>query len=136
MEKIRKRLVREKAIIGVYQFLISNCNKEDIANYLKDDNSFKIDGDEYNYCLEMINNTIINIDKYSNEISKYLKSGWTMERITKIEQAILLVACYEYENNLNPKTVIINEAVEITKKYSDADSYKFINGVLNNLING
>ncbi len=48
-----------------------------------------------------------------------------------MELAILLVAVDELQTE--NKSVVINEAVELTKKYCDDDSYKFINGILNNI---
>ena len=64
-------------------------------------------------------------------ISKYLK-GYTLQRIYKIDLAILKIAIYEmiYSNQKTPSKVIINEAVELAKKYSTEKSYSFVNGVL------
>ena len=50
-----------------------------------------------------------------------------------IDQAILLVGTSEYNLNKDNKKIIIDEAVRIAKEYSDDDSYKYINGVLDNL---
>ncbi len=50
-----------------------------------------------------------------------------------MELAILLVGCYELLETEQGKEVIINEAVELSKKYCDEDAYKFINGLLNKI---
>ncbi len=67
------------------------------------------------------------IDHY---ISKYLKN-WTLSRIATIDRNILRLAIYElvYETH-TPMKVVINEAVEIAKKYGTKDSFTFINAVL------
>lgn len=136
MKKLRLKLIREKAVIGVYQSLLSSIDISDIKNYLDDDKTFNRNPDEYDACVEMIESTIKNYDEYCIKISPALKTGWTIERITKLELAILLIALHEADIKSNEKQIIINEAVELTKKYCDDDSYKFINGVLNTVIDG
>ena len=63
-------------------------------------------------------------------VEKYLK-GWTLSRISKVNLAILRLALYEMMNCENvPESVVINEAVELAKKYSGAEDSKFVNGIL------
>jgi len=66
-------------------------------------------------------------------IIKFL-SGWEIDRISKIDLALLRLAVYEmlYEQGI-PNGVSINEAVELAKTYGDDDSYQFINGILGNI---
>ncbi|MBR3227206.1 MAG: transcription antitermination factor NusB [Erysipelotrichaceae bacterium] len=73
-----------------------------------------------------------NIDRYIETISPHLKR-WTFDRLNYVDQAILLEALSEMSLGLNEKGVIIDEAVRIAKEYSDEDSFKYINGVLDNL---
>ena len=65
---------------------------------------------------------------------KHLKKNWSVDRLSKIELAILIVACYELLETDQSREIIINEAVELSKKYCDNDSYKFINGLLNKVV--
>ena len=67
------------------------------------------------------------IDKRISEVSK----GWTIDRIGKVELAVLRLAVYEivYDDNI-PTSVAINEAVELSKKFGPQDSYSFVNGIL------
>ena len=67
------------------------------------------------------------IDKKISEVSK----GWTIDRIGKVELALLRLAVYEivYDDNI-PTSVAINEAVELAKKFGPQDSYAFVNGIL------
>ncbi|MBP5493590.1 MAG: transcription antitermination factor NusB [Lachnospiraceae bacterium] len=67
------------------------------------------------------------IDKRISEVSK----GWTIDRIGKVELALLRLAVYEivYDDNI-PTSVAINEAVELSKKFGPQDSYAFVNGIL------
>lgn len=56
--------------------------------------------------------------------------GWSMNRIAKVELAILRLAVFEIMYDGIPKGVAINEAVELAKKYGGDDSSAFVNGVL------
>ncbi len=68
-------------------------------------------------------------------IQKFLK-GWTISRISKIDLIIMRIAIYEmYFVEEVPAKVALNEAIELTKKFSDDDSRKFVNGVLSNVMN-
>lgn len=72
-------------------------------------------------------------DESIKEISKYL-TEWTFERLNLLEQAILLSSYTQFKYMEQPKQIVINVAVELSKKYCDETSYKFINGVLDNCL--
>lgn len=69
-----------------------------------------------------------------NQISKNLKSGWSIERISKVNTSILRIAIYEMIYGKLPYKVVINEAVELAKKYGEEVSASFINGVLASVV--
>lgn len=71
-------------------------------------------------------------EEYIETINAHL-NHWSFDRLNCIDRAILLVATSEYNTKLNDKSVVIDEAIRIAKEYSDEDSYKYINGVLDNL---
>ena len=60
---------------------------------------------------------------------KYLKD-WTMNRLNKVDQAIVALGIYELKYTDTPSIVAINEAIELSKVYSDEAVTKMINGVL------
>lgn len=64
--------------------------------------------------------------------NKYL-SNWTMDRLNKVDQAILLLGIYELKYTDTPSVVAINEAIELSKSYSDEAVTKMINGVLDKI---
>lgn len=72
--------------------------------------------------------SILNVIKENTE-------GYDIDRIYKVDLAILVLAVYEllYDKS-TPHNVVINEAVELSKKYSTEKSYSFINGVLAKVI--
>lgn len=78
---------------------------------------------------------ILELDEdLKNQISKNLKSEWSIERISKVNIAILKIAIYEILYEKTPYKVAINEAVEIAKKYGEDQSPSFVNGVLASVV--
>ena len=64
---------------------------------------------------------------------KYLKN-WKLSRISKIEHTIFMMAIYELKYMPEtPGKVVINEALELGKKYSTKESASFLNGILDNV---
>lgn len=131
--KVRKKVIREKAIIAIYQYLMASNDRNDVINNLVNDPSLKNKDHEINDALFLVENTLGNFRDYQVLIKHNLKPGWTIKRLSKMELAIMLIAVCEIVTNTTPKTVVINEAVNIAKKYCDDESYKFINGVLNQI---
>lgn len=70
------------------------------------------------------------IDKLAN---KYMKD-WTIDRLSKVDKAIVSLAIYELLNTDTPNVVAINEAIELSKKYSDEKVVKLINSVLDKIL--
>lgn len=93
-------------------------------------NNFEDDNDDF--CISIINDLKINKDNYIDEISKHLVK-WSFDRLNLVEQAILLESVAELKLNINERAVIINEAIIFAKEYGDDESYKYINGVLDNI---
>jgi N utilization substance protein B len=72
------------------------------------------------------------------EIDKLIEANakeWTFERINEVDKSILRLAIYELKFDCdNPPSVVINEALELAKRYSTPQSSKFINGILGSII--
>ena len=117
---------RERIMNSLYQHLLLNKDLE--VCFI---NNISIE-DEDDYYLIIKNDLLKNENIYISEISKYL-NNWTFDRLDYIEQSILLLAISELKQNINDKAVVIDEAVNLAKKYCGADAYKYINGVLDNL---
>ena len=69
------------------------------------------------------------IEKLAN---KYLKN-WTLDRLSKVDRAIISLGIYELMYTDVPSIVAINEAIELSKKYSDEKVVKMTNGLLDNI---
>ena len=85
-----------------------------------------------------IKDVILGIKKEENNIQNYieqnLKSDWKLNRISKMDLSILKVAIYEIKYNQIPYKVVINEAVELAKKYGEDKSKNFVNGILASIV--
>ena len=83
-----------------------------------------------------VNDSINGILTHKNEIielaNKYL-NDWSLDRLNKVDQAILSLGIYELMYTDTPSVVSINEAIELSKKYSDEKVTKMINGVLDKI---
>lgn len=73
-------------------------------------------------------------EQIKNLISKNLKSDWKIERISKVDIALLKLAIYEMVNAKIPYKVVINEVVELAKVYGEDSSPSFINGMLASIV--
>ncbi len=85
-----------------------------------------------------ITNKAKNILNHKDEIDKQIEAvsnKWKVERMDKVDKAILRLAYYEIKMDEDiPDRVAVNEAVELSKKYSSDASPKFINGILSNFV--
>lgn len=66
----------------------------------------------------------------SDQIIVKLSVDWPLDRIGKVDRSILRLALSELKSGETPQSVVINEAVELAKKYSSEEAAKFINGIL------
>ncbi len=78
---------------------------------------------------ELIKNTIIHLEAIEAMLQKH-SDNWSIERIAQLDRSILRVAIYEIMFTDTPVAIIINEAIEIAKKYSSESANKFVNGIL------
>lgn len=81
----------------------------------------------------LILGTVENISQVDSLIKKHLDS-WDFERVNKVDLAILRISVYSllYQRDIHP-TIVINEAIDISKEFGSADSFKFVNGILDNI---
>lgn len=76
---------------------------------------------------------VINILEQTDKIDKLISDAapqWPLDKLNKIDLAILRLAVYELENSDTPPKVVIDEAVELAKEFGSESSSSFINGVL------
>ncbi len=81
-----------------------------------------------------VNEIVSNKENLLKLISGNLKSDWNVERISKVNIALLEIAIYEMLYKKVPYKIVINEVVELAKKYGEDTSSSFINGVLATIV--
>ena len=89
--------------------------------------------EHYAFGEELIHGTIEKIEDIDSRI-RGLAQNWDFDRIAKIDLAILRLAMFEmiYRKDI-PPVVSINEAIDLSKQFSNADAKRFINGILDRL---
>jgi N utilization substance protein B len=89
--------------------------------------------EHYAFGEELIHGVIQHVDEIDSHI-KSLAHNWEFDRIAKIDLAILRLAIFEmiYRKDI-PPVVSINEAIDLSKQFSNADAKRFINGILDRL---
>ena len=86
--------------------------------------------DHYAFGEELIQGVILNVAELDGTI-KALVHNWDFNRIARMDLTILRVAMYEMKFRKDiPPVVSINEAIDLSKQFSNADSKRFINGIL------
>jgi len=136
--------IREKALQALFplDFNKDLSKKEAIENaLLLDDFDDVLDEENENFVPEYLDLLVSGVIEKQAEldeiISKHLTKKWTLKRIAKMDLIILRLAIFEMKYISNedvPRIVAVNEAVELTKAFSDDASSKFVNGVLSNVL--
>lgn len=127
--------MREQAFKLIYSLEIQK--KEDLEEAI----NLYIESNEITNknAIEYIKEAIFGIEQNKEEIvssiEKNLKKDWKIDRISKIDLSILKLAIYEIKYTEVPYKVVINEAVELSKKYGEDNSRNFVNGVLASIVN-
>ncbi len=91
-----------------------------------------------NNAIEYINDIVKGIKDKNAEIlsmiEKNLKADWKLERISKVDLSLLKLAIYEIKYKDLAYKIVINEAVELAKKYGEDQSKNFVNGMLASIV--
>ncbi len=127
--KLTRTEAREKIMVILYQ--IDFYRKEKIEYNLEDVFHENLEMDN-KYVKDIVNGVLENQEKIDEIITKYL-DNWDLDRLGKTDRAILRLSTYEMMYYDTPKVVVINEAVELAKKYSDDKVVKLINAVLDKI---
>ncbi len=129
MEHKRSEL-REQAMIILYQIEIREANKIDynIEDIIKE--NLEVDNE---FVRDLVYGVITYKDELDELANKYLEN-WTIKRLEKTGASILRMALFELKYMDTPEIVVINEALELAKKYDDDALKSIINAVLDKYI--
>lgn len=115
----------------IYQISLYKNNKMDfiVDDVIKE--NLEIDNE---FVKDMVYGVVTTYDELTDEANKYL-NNWTIDRLDLTGASILRMSLYEIKYMDTPPVVVINEAVELAKKYSDDSVRKMINAALDKVIN-
>lgn len=125
---MKRRTAREKALQTLFQIDINDLPPEEAIEYVMDQPVWDT------YLNQLVNGVTENKSAIDKKIEENLEH-WTFNRLASVEKAALRIAVYElfYEEKV-PESVAINEAIELSNKFGDEKSGKFVNGVLSKII--
>ena len=130
---MNRSAAREETFKLLYSLEIQKENlKEQTEIYLE--NAEILDGNTMNYIKDIVYGIGNNIKEIECKIAENLKKDWKIERISKINLVLLKLAIYEILYTETPFKVVINEVVELAKKYGDDTSPNFVNGILASIV--
>ena len=80
----------------------------------------------------LVTRTVENVEKIDMLIQRHAEH-WRLDRMATVDRNLLRLAAQELFDNETPKTVVINEAIEIARRFSSQESPQFINGILDSI---
>lgn len=131
---MKRSLAREEAFKFLYGMQIQQEESwnEQLELYLEGN---KIEEENViDYIKDIAKGISENKEKIEELISKNLKEGWKIARVSKVDLVLLKLSIYEMKYNKLPYKIAINETVELAKKYGSDVSANFINGVLASIV--
>ena len=129
----KRRLAREYALQTLYITDASNMSVSEAVLYA---NNFygNLEEDTFPFCKDLVSGTLTSKKEIDKILSSYA-TNWSVERMSAVDRSILRMATYEivFSADKAPIPAIIDEAIELSKKYSTDKSGKFINGLLDRI---
>ena len=128
-----RRIARECALQMLYEFDVGKNSEDEILHsfWQMNDHPDKV-GEFANYLFE---GTLKCLDEIDAVIQKHTKN-WRLSRMAVVDRNILRIAVFEFlSGSQTPDSVVINEALEIARKYSTQESALFVNGILDSIKN-
>jgi N utilization substance protein B len=122
-----------------WDLVYSQTGKTDIPEglldfpWLENEKKASLDDEILAFSRLLITGTVENIAAIDEQISRRLKN-WEISRLNRVDLAILRMSAYAlmYQTDMAP-SIIINEAIGISKEFGTDDSYRFVNGVLDSI---
>ena len=128
MEETRSG-AREMAMRILYHVSVFEKAK---ASYDLDEMFMDIEGRNKKFIENIVNEVILKKEELDKKANKYL-INWEINRLNMVDQAIFEIAIYELIYTDTPKKVVIDEAINLSKKYSEESVVKMLNGVLDKI---
>ncbi|WP_124727211.1 transcription antitermination factor NusB [Staphylospora marina] len=126
-----RRIARERVVQALYA---SEFHPEDAMGFIAE-HGMELEGESRDFYFRLSRGVLEHAERIDGVIRRFLKKGWTLERVSSVDRAILRMAVYELlMEPETPPAVVINEAVELAKAFGGDESGRFINGLLGSVI--
>ena len=129
MKQLTRSELRKNIMTILYQINVYSLNK---IEYNVDDIIKEVNPIDNEFVKDIVYGVITKKDEIDSIANSHLNK-WTIDRLGNTDQSILRMAIYELLYTDTPDIVVINEAVELAKNYSDDDVKNMINGVLDKI---
>lgn len=137
-----RRRAREIALQALFQIDVGNCDPETAISQAftreaeGDWSPRQLPAKDAEYARTLVRGAWARREETDRLIARYARD-WSVDRMVAVDRAILRLAVYEIQHQRDvPSSVVADEAVELAKCYSTAESSKFINGILGSVIRG
>lgn len=134
MSKINPNtLARDYAVQFLYQceadqlFYFSDERLQDFLSY------FVVEGSVRDYLKTIVSGVLSNLQRIDQIVSSHSKN-WKLNRMASTDRVVLRIATFEVIEKLAPEKVILNEAIELAKRYGTEHSGSFVNGILDAIV--
>jgi N utilization substance protein B len=129
MKQLTRSELREKIMTILYQINVYTINK---IEYNVDDIIKEVNPIDNEFVKDVVYGVVTKKEELDEIANKHLNK-WTIDRLGNTDQAIIRMAIYELLYTETPGIVVINEAVELAKSFSDDDVKNMINGILDKI---
>ena len=126
-----RRIARENVFKLVFEYTFYGVVNDATLELMLVDSD--LTEDDKNYIKSTYFGVVTNKEELKKVIANHLE-GYRIERVYRPDYAVLLLATYELKEHTAPNAVVINEAVELSKKYGTDKSGSFVNGVLAKIV--
>jgi N utilization substance protein B len=126
-----RRKARECALQMLFQWDITHDSIDQIAStFFEDQEEGQAVG---NFARQLVTRTVEHIEQIDALIQRHAEH-WRLDRMATVDRNLLRLATQEFLfDKETPKTVVINEAIEIARRFSTQESPQFINGILDSI---
>jgi N utilization substance protein B len=130
----RRTKARERALQALYQIDVAAAGIDDgLASFWK---SFEPTEREVQQLAELMVRGVAVDRRQVDELIESVSTNWRLDRMAKVDRNVLRLATWELLKSDAPVKVVINEAIELGKKYGSEQSGAFVNGVLDKVAQG
>lgn len=133
-----RRKGRILAFQALFSYDVGNISEESLLDFSWVDDAVleRMGEDGRLFARLLVSGTIEHLEEIDENIKAHL-SNWNFERLNKVDLAILRMSTYSlmFQKDMHP-SIVIDEAVDISKEYGSDESYKFVNAVLDGIHKG